>query len=247
MRDPPYPVDKWSGEPNCPALIGAQDCTLGFTPLRICTGRVERCSGHSHRVGMGYTERQPTMVLSALSAQGPRWLEPRGSLGREGQLPLDPNCRTEPSSNTSMRNSKGLALGTGVALLAVCLVLFAGCNRRAGVRDQVLESIVKAYPCYSGLPELRRTPDSLTRGQSCALLAAAMTRLAEAKASDLPRPVSKSLVASATIDAMSERTFSESELGAWWVVTLELNDAPFNAEIRFDRRTGAARLRPVHK
>jgi hypothetical protein len=132
-------------------------------------------------------------------------------------------------------------------VLTGTIFILAGCGRRAPAPDRVLDSLVAANPCNESLPEVTRAPESLTAPQSCALLAAAMRRLGQGGAGDLPQPVDTSNVATATIDAMSERDFSEKEKGAWWVVTLQLRDVPFNAEVRFDRQTGAMRIRSVHK
>jgi hypothetical protein len=74
-----------------------------------------------------------------------------------------------------------------------------------------------------------------------------MRRFVQDGTRDLPQPADSSSVETATIDAMSERDFSEEEKGAWWVVTLQLRNVPFNAEVRFDRQTGATSVRSVHK
>jgi hypothetical protein len=126
------------------------------------------------------------------------------------------------------------------------LLLAAGCEGRRPVSDGVLDSLVAANPCNESAPAVTRAPDSLTPPQSCALVAAAMRRLSQARSGDLPQLADTSRVTPATIDPMSELDFSEREKGAWWVVTLQLRDTPFNAEVRFDRQTGATGIRPVH-
>ena len=132
-------------------------------------------------------------------------------------------------------------------MFAGMLVVLGGCERGQPAPNGVLDSIVAANPCDGTLPEVTRVPDSLTQPQSCALLAAATKRLAEAGTGDLPQSADASGVAAATIDAMSERDFSEKVKGAWWVVTLQMRNTPFNVEVRFDRRTGATGIRSVHK
>ena len=131
-------------------------------------------------------------------------------------------------------------------VLTGTVFILAGCDRREPAPNRVLDSLVAANPCSESLPEVTRAPDSLTKPQSCVLLAAAMRQLVQDGA-NLPQPADTSSVATATIDAMSERDFSEKEKGTWWVVTLQLRDVPFNAEVRFDRQTGATRIRSVHK
>jgi hypothetical protein len=150
----------------------------------------------------------------------------------------------------STRTGRSLAIrNCGVPAVVLTGILFAvpACEKRASVSNGVLDSLVAAYPCNESLPEVTRAPDSLTQPQTCALLAKAMGRLAEAGPSDLPEPVDTSAVAAATIDPMSEQDFSEKLKGAWWVVTLQLRDTPFNVEVRIDRQTGGTKIRQVHK
>lgn len=145
---------------------------------------------------------------------------------------------------------RSLPSSRGRVSLIVCacvLLVLVGCDRQRPKSDQVLDSLVAANPCTGSLPKVTRAPDSLTQSQSCALLVAAMRQLARAGPSDLPQSPDTSGVTGATIDAMSERDFSDRQKGAWWVVTLRLQGAQFNAEVRFDRQTGAAGIRPVHK
>jgi hypothetical protein len=54
-------------------------------------------------------------------------------------------------------------------------------------------------------------------------------------------------VASATVDAISEVDPSGSVIRSWWLVTFDLRDRAYKAEVRIDQRSGVASLRPVHK
>lgn len=79
--------------------------------------------------------------------------------------------------------------GRNSMFVFTCVLLpLVGCDRKAPTTDGVLGSLVAANPCNESLPEIGRTPDSLTPSQWCALLVAAMGRFAHAGSSDLPQP-----------------------------------------------------------
>jgi hypothetical protein len=98
------------------------------------------------------------------------------------------------------------------------------------------------------MPRLLRSVDGLSSAAACGLVGTAISRLAVAdSARDGFLAADTALVSSAAIGEMEQRDFSGRRLGEWWVITLDLRDRAYNAEVRVSRRDGALRLRPVHK
>lgn len=58
---------------------------------------------------------------------------------------------------------------------------------------------------------------------------------------------SAGLGGSGGVRSMEMRSFSDSMMGSWWVVTLDLPEACYHADGRFAKELGQANVEVVHK
>jgi hypothetical protein len=60
-------------------------------------------------------------------------------------------------------------------------------------------------------------------------------------------PADTAAVSSATVDAIAQIDTAGAPVASWWLVTFHLTGKPYDAEVRFNQKTGERTIRPIHK
>jgi hypothetical protein len=138
-----------------------------------------------------------------------------------------------------------------VVPIATSLVLLAafGCAHKPDVPGVAQQTVAADSGCAGLAIPVRRWVDSIPQERACAFAISAMEALSLAKPdSVILAPADTVAVSSASVGAIAELASAEGPMVAsWWSVTLHLVGKPYDAEVRFDQKTGQRSIRPVHK
>lgn len=128
--------------------------------------------------------------------------------------------------------------------LALCLT--SSCKPRGEIRSSAVATADTG--CAGFRAPIRRERGSISSERACSYVRSAFEALSLAKPeSVLLGPTDTAVVSSATVDAIGEIDSGGNPVASWWLVTLHLGGKPYDAEVRFNQRTGERSIRPVHK
>jgi hypothetical protein len=128
------------------------------------------------------------------------------------------------------------------------LVLASGCSRRSGVGENNASATVDTLHCGEDSTPVGRTDSTLTDGETCGLVTAGITAFRTLAPAPFGAESDTVHVSEARIISQTFRDWNtDSLVGDWWVVTLELPGQQWNVDVRIDRVTGATEAQAVHK
>ncbi len=132
---------------------------------------------------------------------------------------------------------------------ALLLLVASACGRTPAASGDVVLSRLQPAPCPGRIGKVKQVEPTLSEAQACSLLAIAWDEIGSADSFTAGQVGAADTLAviAARIDRMDQHSISDSVLTSWWVVTLSLEDRPYDAEVRFNRETGVAELRSTHK
>ena len=130
--------------------------------------------------------------------------------------------------------------------IALALLSTSSCKGHGRARVEVGAEADSVCPAFRA--PVRRRADSIPHERACSYVRSAFEALSSARPeSVVVAPADTAAVSSATVDAIAEIDSAGNPVAAWWLVTLRLTGRPYDAEVRFNERTGARSIRPVHK
>jgi hypothetical protein len=105
-----------------------------------------------------------------------------------------------------------------------------------------------ALSCAGVRQPVRLALDTIPRDRACRYVREALEKLAKANPSEVVVAADDTaLVSSATVNAIQQEDSTGAPIAAWWLVTLHLQNKPYDAEVRIDQGSGEQAIRPVHK
>ncbi len=135
-----------------------------------------------------------------------------------------------------------------VAAVVTVFVSAYACTTSQSAGTAAAEDAIAPFRCGAEHPVITKADSSLTIQGACALVNSAIRVFRDSAPEPFRQQSDTAFVSEARIVAQVIRDWeTDSVIGDWWIVTLELPGQQFNVDVRLDKSTNAAQLQTVHK